>query len=351
MRYCPSCGGGLALRRPDGDERDRHVCDACGTIHYVNPKVVVGAVCTLGDRLLICRRAIEPRAGFWTIPAGFLELGESAEEGASREAWEEARARIRIEAYAAAFLVAEPALATSPDRRARLGAAIEELIEAGAITASRAVDRSELPALPRFIVPLDRVTDPPVGREADERLEGARELLGVEAGTVVAHDDPHHRVPALPDEAVGGDVDGAAAGAVVVDGVAHEVGQDLAYGGRVGPHGHGGVDVDGHLDRSGGGGREVPVHDVGDGVGHPDLGAAVVEVADNGVGMRAEDRDKIFMPFFTTKPTGTGLGMAIVKKIMDLHAGEIEIDSVPGAGTTVRLVLPEASVTAPAGVS
>ena len=78
---------------------------------------------------------------------------------------------------------------------------------------------------------------------------------------------------------------------------------------------------------------------------------AVVEVADNGVGMAPEQRDKIFLPFFTTKPTGTGLGMAIVKKIMDLHAGEIEIDSAPGGGTTVRLVIPEVSVTVPVGVS
>jgi hypothetical protein len=79
---------------------------------------------------------------------------------------EPGRARIRIEAYTAAFLAAEPALATSPDRRERLGAAIEELIESGAITASHAVDRSELPPLPQFIVPLDRASDPPVGREA-----------------------------------------------------------------------------------------------------------------------------------------------------------------------------------------
>jgi PAS domain S-box-containing protein len=75
--------------------------------------------------------------------------------------------------------------------------------------------------------------------------------------------------------------------------------------------------------------------------------AAVVEIADNGVGMAAEHRDKVFLPFFTTKPTGTGLGMAIVKKIMDLHGGEIEIDSTPGEGTTVRLVIPRAAVPAP----
>lgn len=79
---------------------------------------------------------------------------------------EPGRTRILVEAYAAAFLVAEPALATSPDRRARLAAAIEELLEAGVIRVSRAVDRSESPPLPRFIVPLDRVIDPAVGREA-----------------------------------------------------------------------------------------------------------------------------------------------------------------------------------------
>jgi len=76
-------------------------------------------------------------------------------------------------------------------------------------------------------------------------------------------------------------------------------------------------------------------------------GAAVVEVADNGTGMEPEHREKIFLPFYTTKPTGTGLGMAIVKKIMDLHGGEIEIDSAPGRGTTVRLVIPRATVAAP----
>jgi two-component system sensor histidine kinase HydH len=76
-------------------------------------------------------------------------------------------------------------------------------------------------------------------------------------------------------------------------------------------------------------------------------GVAVVEIADNGVGMAPEHREKIFLPFYTTKPTGTGLGMAIVKKIMDLHGGEIEIDSSPGRGTIVRLVIPRATVAAP----
>ncbi|MGH7390504.1 MAG: ATP-binding protein [Candidatus Rokuibacteriota bacterium] len=83
---------------------------------------------------------------------------------------------------------------------------------------------------------------------------------------------------------------------------------------------------------------------------YPRAAAAVVEVADNGVGMPADQRDKIFLPFFTTKPAGTGLGMAIVKKIMDLHGGEIEIDTAPERGTTVRLVIPRVAVAAPVRV-
>ncbi len=106
MRFCPACGAGaLELRVPPDDDRERQVCAACGTVHYENPKVVVGSVCTSGDRLLICRRAIEPRSGYWTIPAGWLELGEAAQEGAKREAWEEARARIEIEGLIAVYSV------------------------------------------------------------------------------------------------------------------------------------------------------------------------------------------------------------------------------------------------------
>jgi ADP-ribose pyrophosphatase YjhB (NUDIX family) len=105
MRFCSRCGAPVELRRPEGDELERHVCTDCREIHYQNPKVVVGAVCTLDDRVLLCRRAIEPRAGLWTIPAGYLELGESAEEGAAREAWEEARARIEITGLLAVYSV------------------------------------------------------------------------------------------------------------------------------------------------------------------------------------------------------------------------------------------------------
>jgi ADP-ribose pyrophosphatase YjhB (NUDIX family) len=82
---------------PAGDNRPRQVCDDCGFVQYVNPKLVVGAVCTWEDRILLCRRAIDPRRGYWTMPAGFLEEKESTEDGARREAWEEARARLEIE--------------------------------------------------------------------------------------------------------------------------------------------------------------------------------------------------------------------------------------------------------------
>jgi ADP-ribose pyrophosphatase YjhB (NUDIX family) len=105
MRFCATCGAEVELKVPAGDDRERFVCPACGTVHYVNPKIVVGSVCTLGERLLLCRRAIEPRRGFWTIPAGYLELGESAEAGALREAWEEARARIELEGLLAVYSV------------------------------------------------------------------------------------------------------------------------------------------------------------------------------------------------------------------------------------------------------
>lgn len=83
-------------RVPTGDSLPRDICDHCGFIHYDNPKIVVGSVVTHGDRFLMCRRAIEPRRGFWTLPAGFMEHGETTEEGACREAREEANAEIRI---------------------------------------------------------------------------------------------------------------------------------------------------------------------------------------------------------------------------------------------------------------
>ncbi len=90
---------------PDGDDHERLTCPDCGYIAYENPKIVAGAVVAVGDQILLCRRAIEPRKGFWTLPAGFLELHETPEEGAKREAWEEARAVIKIDALLAVYSV------------------------------------------------------------------------------------------------------------------------------------------------------------------------------------------------------------------------------------------------------
>jgi ADP-ribose pyrophosphatase YjhB (NUDIX family) len=91
---------------PEGDNRERMVCAACGHVAYENPKVIVGAVVVAGDRVLLCRRAIEPRKGFWTLPAGYMELGETLEEGAAREAREEAEADIVIEGILGVFSIA-----------------------------------------------------------------------------------------------------------------------------------------------------------------------------------------------------------------------------------------------------
>lgn len=90
---------------PEGDSRERLVCGDCGFIRYENPKIIAGAVVTFGEKFLICRRAIEPRRGYWTIPAGFMELGETPEEGAAREAYEEATARIEIDALVGVYTV------------------------------------------------------------------------------------------------------------------------------------------------------------------------------------------------------------------------------------------------------
>jgi ADP-ribose pyrophosphatase YjhB (NUDIX family) len=97
IRFCSACGSGrIDLRVPDGDNLPRHVCGACGAIHYQNPKVVVGCLPEWEDRVLLCRRAIEPRRGLWTLPAGFLENGETVAAGAIRETLEEASARVEL---------------------------------------------------------------------------------------------------------------------------------------------------------------------------------------------------------------------------------------------------------------
>lgn len=94
MNYCSHCGSPLVSCIPDGDDRPRFVCERCKTVHYENPKLVVGCIATWKDGILFCRRAIEPRYGKWTLPAGFLENGETVAEGAKRETLEEAQARV-----------------------------------------------------------------------------------------------------------------------------------------------------------------------------------------------------------------------------------------------------------------
>lgn len=96
MKYCSQCGESLTHRIPDGDNRPRFVCDSCETIHYQNPKIVTGCLPFYEDKVLLCRRSIAPRAGFWTLPAGFLENGETTEQGALRETVEEANASAEI---------------------------------------------------------------------------------------------------------------------------------------------------------------------------------------------------------------------------------------------------------------
>jgi ADP-ribose pyrophosphatase YjhB (NUDIX family) len=100
MKFCSNCAAPLARRVPPGDSLPRYVCDQCGEIHYQNPKLVVGAVAEWEGRVLLCRRAIEPRYGYWTLPAGFMENDETAGDAALRETLEEAGARIElIDAY------------------------------------------------------------------------------------------------------------------------------------------------------------------------------------------------------------------------------------------------------------
>jgi ADP-ribose pyrophosphatase YjhB (NUDIX family) len=97
IKFCCTCGSAVIHRIPQGDSLERAVCESCGHIQYVNPKIVVGCLPVYGERILMCKRAIEPRLGLWTLPAGFMEMGESAAEGAAREAMEEANAKVQIE--------------------------------------------------------------------------------------------------------------------------------------------------------------------------------------------------------------------------------------------------------------
>ena len=96
MKYCANCGELVTRKTPGSDNRERWVCETCNTIHYQNPRIIVGCVPERDGKILLCRRAIEPRRGYWTVPAGFMELGETMDQGAARETFEEACAEVRI---------------------------------------------------------------------------------------------------------------------------------------------------------------------------------------------------------------------------------------------------------------
>ena len=96
--FCQRCGGATERRIPEDDNRERDLCPACGWVHYENPRPVAACLIECAGGLLLCHRAIEPRVGYWTAPGGYVEVGESIHQGARRESWEEAQARVRIEA-------------------------------------------------------------------------------------------------------------------------------------------------------------------------------------------------------------------------------------------------------------
>jgi ADP-ribose pyrophosphatase YjhB (NUDIX family) len=94
MKYCSQCGTPVSSKIPEGDNLPRFICDNCHTIHYQNPKIVTGCLPEWKDRILLCKRAIEPRYGLWTLPAGFMENHETLTQAAERETWEEACAKV-----------------------------------------------------------------------------------------------------------------------------------------------------------------------------------------------------------------------------------------------------------------
>lgn len=100
-KFCAQCGGATHQIIPEGDHVKRDVCKKCEHIHYVNPKVIVGSLPVHGDKVLMCKRDIQPRLGYWTLPAGFMEANETTEQGAARETWEESEAKLKnMELYA-----------------------------------------------------------------------------------------------------------------------------------------------------------------------------------------------------------------------------------------------------------
>ena len=103
MNFCSDCGQSVTHRIPEGDDRPRYVCDSCGAIHYQNPRIIAGFLPIYEGKVLLCKRAIEPRYGLWTLPAGFMENGETTLQAALRETWEEALAEVESDGLYAIF--------------------------------------------------------------------------------------------------------------------------------------------------------------------------------------------------------------------------------------------------------
>lgn len=166
MNFCSQCGQPVNLQVPPGDNRPRQVCGGCGHVHYENPLVVVGCVAECAGSILLCRRAIEPRRGFWTVPAGFMEIGETLGEAALRETWEEAEARVELGSL---FAVVDVVHARQVHVFFR-GTLAEPVFGAGEETLeSRLFAPAELPwaeiAFPSVTIALERyLADPDRGR-------------------------------------------------------------------------------------------------------------------------------------------------------------------------------------------
>jgi ADP-ribose pyrophosphatase YjhB (NUDIX family) len=167
-------------RIPEGDNRERLVCVDCGHIAYDNPKVVVGSVVVAGDTVLMCRRAIEPRRGFWTLPAGYLEHGETLEEGAAREAWEEARAEIAIDGILGVFTISRIGQ-VQVIFRARFAAG-------GAARFAAGPESLEVALFPASRIPRDEIAFPSVSWALDAWQRLGAGALGMPAGNPA--DDP-----------------------------------------------------------------------------------------------------------------------------------------------------------------
>ncbi len=105
MKFCSHCGSNVSLRTPNDDNRPRFICDDCGIIHYQNPNIIAGCIPEWGDKVLLCKRAIEPYKGKWTLPAGFMENLETVEQAAQRETLEEAEAEVEITGLCAVYSI------------------------------------------------------------------------------------------------------------------------------------------------------------------------------------------------------------------------------------------------------